>query len=142
MTRKLPHIRFTTTAYVLALLLLAGLSVGSHLLLNQVVASQARVAEVVNLAGRQRMLSQRLAKLALQWPGETPQRHEHLLNRMQQAASEMAAAHRLLSNANSRLGGQYVPAVAKLYEQGELAINRLVTRYLMDVQLVMRPGPV
>ena len=142
MTRKLPHIRFTTTAYVLALLLLAGLSIGSHLLLNQVVASQARVAEVVNLAGRQRMLSQRLAKLALQWPGETPQRHEHLLNRMQQAASEMAAAHRLLSNANSRLGGQYVPAVAKLYEQGELAINRLVTRYLMDVQLVMRPGPV
>lgn len=142
MTRRLPHIRLTTLAYVLALALLAGLTLGSHLLLAKVVASQAQVAEVVNLAGRQRMLSQRLAKLALQWPGESPAQRQVLQSRIEQALSEMTAAHRLLSNANSRLGNHYVPEVAKLYEQGSLAINRLINRYLNDVRLVVRPGPV
>jgi len=52
-----------TAAYVIALTLIAILSGGVHLLLDNVIAEQRDAATIINIAGRQRMLSQRIALL-------------------------------------------------------------------------------
>jgi len=50
--------------YALALLVVAGLSIATHIILGVVIIDQREVADVVNRTGRQRMLSQRIALLS------------------------------------------------------------------------------
>lgn len=58
------HVAIRLTAgYAIALTLIALLSGGVHLLLDNVIAAQRDAATIVNIAGRQRMLSQRIALL-------------------------------------------------------------------------------
>lgn len=52
-----------TAGYVIALTLIALLSGGVHLLLDNVITEQRDAATIINIAGRQRMLSQRIALL-------------------------------------------------------------------------------
>ncbi|MFV3126232.1 diguanylate cyclase [Niveispirillum sp. KHB5.9] len=52
-----------TAGYVIALTLIALLSGGVHLLLDNVIAEQRDAATIINIAGRQRMLSQRITLL-------------------------------------------------------------------------------
>src|SRR5262245_33887675 len=49
--------------YALALLVVAGLSIATHIILGVVISDQREVALIVNRTGRQRMLSQRIAWL-------------------------------------------------------------------------------
>ncbi len=53
-----------TARYVLVLAALAGLALGSYFFLEQVIAGNESGATLVNVGGRQRMLSQRVALLA------------------------------------------------------------------------------
>lgn len=57
--------RRLTRFYVLALTLIAGLTISGLLLVDQTISNHYDDSRVVNVAGRQRMLSQRLTKLAL-----------------------------------------------------------------------------
>ena len=57
--------RRLTLSYVVGLLLVAGLTVGAFWLVRSTLTAQHADAAVVNVAGRQRMLSQRIAKAAL-----------------------------------------------------------------------------
>lgn len=52
-----------TASYVIALTLIALLSGGVHLLLEKLIAEQRDAATIINIAGRQTMLSQRIALL-------------------------------------------------------------------------------
>ena len=52
--------RSTTIIYLVALCIIAGISITSHYLTNRIVAQQESTALLVNTAGRQRMLSQRI----------------------------------------------------------------------------------
>ena len=51
--------------YRFALMLVAGLTIASQIYVQAVIASQRNDAPAINVAGRQRMLSQKLAKLSL-----------------------------------------------------------------------------
>ena len=61
------HVWFSrlTRAYVLALLLVAALSAVGQFLVQRSLAHQAGDSKIINVAGRQRMLSQDMAKLVL-----------------------------------------------------------------------------
>ena len=56
------EIRLLTVGYVTALMLVAGLLGVAHFYSREVISAQASDGHVINLAGRQRMLSQRMAK--------------------------------------------------------------------------------
>ena len=56
--------RSTTMIYLVALCLIAGVSITSHVLTNRIVAKQESTALLVNTAGRQRMLLQRITRIA------------------------------------------------------------------------------
>ena len=58
--------RSTTFIYLVALCIIAGISITSHVLTNQIVQQQESTALLVNTAGRQRMLSQRITLTAEQ----------------------------------------------------------------------------
>jgi diguanylate cyclase (GGDEF)-like protein len=57
-------LRSTTLTYLAALLVIATISATSHLLTNRITARQGATLKLINLAGRQRMLSQRIAGIA------------------------------------------------------------------------------
>jgi diguanylate cyclase (GGDEF)-like protein len=59
-------IRIGVITYVFALSLIAALTVAFHFLTDSIVHRQQDTAAVVNISGRQRMLSQRIAKLSLE----------------------------------------------------------------------------
>lgn len=56
--------RSFTFSYILALSLIAVLSVGAHYVQNLIIENQSLAAKVINDSGRQRMLSQRIAWLS------------------------------------------------------------------------------
>lgn len=57
--------RWMTLRYAAALIVIALLAVGSHVVLKRLTIAQATTGAQVNVAGRQRMLSQRIAAEAL-----------------------------------------------------------------------------
>ena len=62
---KTPQVpRATTVIYLIALLIIAGISITSHVLTNRVVAQQEITALLVNTASRQRTLLQRTTRIA------------------------------------------------------------------------------
>ncbi len=67
MRQRMLSERRLTIGYLAALGLVALLTVASHVTLNRVLATHEGSAAIVNLSGRQRMLSQRIASLAAQY---------------------------------------------------------------------------
>lgn len=59
--------RAMTLRYTSALIIVAILSITSHLILIHVLSSHKNAAAIINISGRQRMLSQRIASMALQY---------------------------------------------------------------------------
>ena len=59
-------VRVGVLTYILALSAIALLTLGFHFLTDSIVHRQESTARVVNLCGRQRMLAQRIARLALE----------------------------------------------------------------------------
>ncbi len=59
--------------YIIALAIIALLTIGSQYLVRRAIDSQASDSRVINIAGRQRMLSQKLAKTALILATDTTQ---------------------------------------------------------------------
>ncbi len=59
--------RLLSSYYVTALLIVAGLTIASHLALTLVLNHNHGAAAIINVSGRQRMLSQRIASLAAEY---------------------------------------------------------------------------
>jgi diguanylate cyclase (GGDEF)-like protein len=84
--------RALTRAYVIALLIIAGLSIVSHVALEASLQNNEGSAAVINRSGRQRMFSQRIAVLASQWKaGDATARAE-----LRVATGEFETAHDFL----------------------------------------------
>ena len=59
-----PPTRWLNVGYLVGLTLIAGLALGTHLIVNQAISEHDGAAATINVAGRQRMLSQRIALFA------------------------------------------------------------------------------
>ncbi len=130
------------SAYVLALLLLAALRLGGYLNLDHAITARAHDAAIMNVAGRQRMLSQRVVSLAQQLTTVTLMTQEQKRAALLGAASEMRRAQADLSDPASSLrrGVALSPALRALYLDSPDPLNAQVSRYLRGVQAIASAG--
>ena len=118
--------------YLLALALVAALASGAAVILQLAIRAQEDTAAVVNISGRQRMLSQRTALLAHQLAYATAAERAGIRTRLEKAIAAMVEAHAWLTGAGG--GGDDAPglspAVRALYFDGPEALDPRVRRYL------------
>ena len=120
--------------YIIALGLIAILTILSQVVIRHALVRQESDAPVINIAGRQRMLSQKVAKAALALddiadhckkgissPFAGCDRMEARLDELGQATDLWQRAHRGLQRGDTRLGlpGVNSPEVAALFEKAD-----------------------
>jgi len=121
-------IRLFALRYVFALLIILMLAVLSQFFIQTYIASQLDDATIINVAGRQRMLSQRLVKATLAIEA-FPDRREFYLNQLVATVEEWEIAHTSLQNSNPELGiySNNSDTVIDLFSQIEQQFNQMLT---------------
>ncbi len=117
--------------YVVALVLVALLSTGAWFSLHLVIEAQTSSAALVNISGRQRMLSQRTALFATQLAQTQGEPAALLAEELATATALMAQSHRGLTQGNPAIG---LPAtlsdtVRHMYFEAPTQLDARVTAY-------------
>jgi diguanylate cyclase (GGDEF)-like protein len=125
-----------TVRYVAALTIIGALSVVGALVVAQLVAAQGTSAGQINVAGRQRMLTERIALEASLLPTASGAQRVGLRRRLSTDATAMLTAQHDLLSGDKALGlpGHPSRAIRKLYDSGTAAA---VTRYGGAVRRVL-----
>lgn len=90
--------------YLVALALIAAFTLAFHFLADSIVRRQQTTAAVVNVSGRQRMLSQRIAKLALERAAHANFRPDSQVQSiLLKSIDQMATAHQALLHGSPEL---------------------------------------
>ncbi|HEX8112319.1 MAG TPA: type IV pili methyl-accepting chemotaxis transducer N-terminal domain-containing protein, partial [Kofleriaceae bacterium] len=108
-----------TFRYVGALLIVAGLLVAGQTVIHQLLARQEGDARVINLAGRQRMLGQRLSTLALALGVDTGDRARDTRDQLVRIADEWERIQAALwaGRPDTGLRGSNSSAILELFAQ-------------------------
>jgi len=119
--------RGLTAGYLLGLALIAGFSIGVHLLLDHVISQQHDAATIINVAGRQRMLSQRIGMLAADLKlGDTDAR-QPLLDAM---ALMQRSQDALVQGGDLGIRNALSPTARQFYFEGLEPLDPEVRRFL------------
>jgi diguanylate cyclase (GGDEF)-like protein len=113
--------RRLTGSYISALLIIAGLTIVSHLALAYVLQHNKGSAAIINVSGRQRMLSQRIASLAAEYRlGDASARPE-----LMSAIDEFQTNEMNLSSANlaSSSTDHETLSIRQIYFDGKPSLN-------------------
>jgi diguanylate cyclase (GGDEF)-like protein/PAS domain S-box-containing protein len=133
-----------TMRYVVALVLVALLSTGAWVSLYLVIDAQESSAALVNISGRQRMLSQRTALYATLLARADTQNAPTLQERLAASVELMARSHQGLTEGNPDMGlpATLSPTVRALYFSEPLALDAHVRSYLnlLEQWLTLPPG--
>ena len=134
--------RALTWRYVVALALVASLSTAAWFSLHWVIAEQQSTAAVVNVSGRQRMLSQRTALFANLLANATATDRPALRARLQETIALFAKSHQGLTLGDPSLGlpAQMSPAVREMYFAGSPSIDVQVAAYVSATQRLLQTG--
>lgn len=116
--------RSLTTAYVVALAVIALMTLASHVTLDRMMKEHEGAASVVNLSGRQRMLSQRIASLASQLALGLPEARSDLVA----ALDSFEGSHRDLVRGNADAAAD--PTLHALYFEGATPLDAAVTDFV------------
>ena len=127
-----PLIARMIRSLLVALMLIAIGSIGSYVILQQSLHEQRAAVLIVNLSGRQRMLSQRIALVSLRLVASADQQARAAQRReLSLQADQMLEAHNALSVGNPALG--IMPPTAALrevYMGGSPSLDSEVRRYV------------
>ncbi|ADR34318.1 diguanylate cyclase [Sulfuricurvum kujiense DSM 16994] len=123
-----------TKRYVIAISLIALLSTGAFYFLHLGLKTSASTALIVNMSGKQRMLSQRVASLSQQYYFYSNSNNAHLeavRADLLLAIEEMARANAALSSGRLKEGVEVKlsPEILEIY-YGEIALKKRVEQYL------------
>lgn len=109
--------RGLTVLYVFALSTVALLSIGAQLLIQRQLSNGESDSEVINIAGRQRMLSQRLAKAALRLDDASAAERDGCRAELRETLSTWTQYHAVLQQGDDELGvpGDNSEAISRLF---------------------------
>lgn len=116
-----------TICYLAALSIIAILSIISHILLNYALSRNEGFAELINVSGRQRMYSQRIASYAMQYKlGD-----ESAKEKLKETINSFTEAHQYLlrKTRTSILSSNDRHELNSLYFQGLDSLNLLIRNY-------------
>ncbi|AWJ89878.1 histidine kinase [Azospirillum baldaniorum] len=132
--------RWMTLRYGLALGVIALCTLAGFVMTERVIDQHADMLEVVNISGRQRMLSQRTALLVEQLRNApTDAERSALTARLAEATDMFERAHRRLTGADE--GPAMGKDVRRLYFDGPEPLNDLVLRHIAALRAVIAAGP-
>ena len=125
----------TTLSYVVALSLIAALAIGTHVLVDAVVKRMEDAAEVVNISGRQRMLSQRIAGFTQRLDvAVESQNQSELEDGLRSAVDLMAQSHQLLLDRLDDQTSISSPALRGIYFEPPHNLDARVRTFLEKVR--------
>ncbi|MCS7079990.1 MAG: response regulator [Chloracidobacterium sp.] len=103
--RDLSFVRRLRWLYIAALATLAALTIGGQIAVQDFIAEQRDDARSINVAGRQRMRSQRLTKCLLAWRlAETPAERQAYVDELREILAQWKTAHRALQEGDPETG--------------------------------------
>jgi hypothetical protein len=126
-------IKSLSTGYVVALLFIAAIASMTHVIAFRVIESQSTNSSVVNVSGRQRMLSQRIAMLA----------EHYVTHGTENDRSQLSAATSLFERSHKNLvdsiisGGELPESVSEIYFSEPMMLDSLVTRYVETARKII-----
>ncbi|MCO6045597.1 ATP-binding protein [Aeoliella sp. ICT_H6.2] len=124
-TPTTPEGRRLTVLYIFALSAVAILSIGAQWLIQQQLTRGEGDSQIVNIAGRQRMLSQRLAKTALQINKSESAQQSPMVVELQETLNEWEDNH---------LGLQTLAPAGLLHEENSEAVQELFASIRPDFE--------
>jgi PAS domain S-box-containing protein len=139
MQSQLKIARALTWRYVVALTLVATLTTAAWISLRLVIAEQESTAAIVNVSGRQRMLSQRTALFSTLLAGADAADRPLLRQRLREAVDLMHRSHLGLTRGDASMGlpATMSPTVRAMYFDPPRALDRLVTDYIGWVNVLL-----
>lgn len=125
-----------TVSYIVALALLAGMSVGAHYVVKRVIYEQKESARTINVAGRQRMLSQRTALFLTDLVDENSPRA--LIN-LTQSLNLFEKSHKALTIGDEDIGlsGAVPEPLFKIYYEDPHNLDLLVHKFTQDIRAII-----
>jgi len=130
--------RRLTYAYIAGLALIAILSGAVHVLLNNVIVAQGDSATVINVAGRQRMLSQRIGLLATDLHAGDATARQPLLD----AVTLMERSEKaLMQGGDLGIRHELSPPAHRFYLEGATPLDFAVRQFVLDARRFAQPLP-
>lgn len=129
--------RYLTFKYMLALGLIAVLSLTAYLTILKLIKTQEKSAALINISDRQRMLSQKSLLLSLQLVNTDQQLKRQQLNtEILKTADLIEKSHQGLLRGDKvmNLNGSLSPAVRAMYYNSPLYIDKQVQRYVEELR--------
>ncbi len=128
--------RAMTLRYAVALVLVAMLSTAAWFSLHLVISEQKSTAAIVNVSGRQRMLSQRTALFSVLLVNAPQADRSRLRGKLQEAIDLMERSHRGLTHGDREIGLPPTMSLAThaLYFDGPDALDGQVKTYIQAVR--------
>ncbi len=129
-----------TWRYVIALLLVASLSTAAWLSLHLVISEQKSTAAVVNVSGRQRMLSQRTALFSNLLVNTPKAERSAVRGKLSEAIQLMERSHHGLTHGDTGMGlpRTMSPTVHAMYFDGPNALDQQVESYINIVHQLLQ----
>jgi signal transduction histidine kinase len=140
MEENLSVARSLTRRYIFALSLVALLTTAAWFSLHLVIQEEKSIAAVVNVSGRQRMLSQRTALFSSLLANAAPTDRPAIRAQLVKAADLMARSHRGLTHGDVEMGlpAEMSASVRSMYFEAPLQLDQQVQAYLANIETLLQ----
>lgn len=127
----------TTKTYVVALSLVATLSVGAYFTMHRVMDTLRHKAAVINVSGRQRMLSQRISLYSEYLAQAKVAERDELREKLMDLVDQFSNAHHSLAKGSVDLGTP-IAAAREIYFQSPQLLDRDVEEFILSVYSLLK----